>query len=109
MQSLMERLSQWRKENPSGGYLLLLLATWCAVQALTRLVMLVSSADAASLGPIDLVKVFGLGFVYDIGAGFFFLVPFLRVLTVYEAPSRRLRIASDCSLFSIFILPFSSP
>ena len=73
MQSLMERLSQWRKENPSGGYLLLLLATWCVVQALTRLVMLVSSADAASLGPIDLVKVFGLGFVYDVGAGFFFL------------------------------------
>ena len=78
MQFLMERLSRWRKENPSGGYLLLLLASWCAVQTLTRLAMLGSSAGVASLGLIDLGKVFGLGFVYDVGAGFFFL--FLPVL-----------------------------
>ena len=81
MQCLMERLSRWRKENPSGGYLLLLLVTWCAVQSLTRLVMLLSSAGVASLGPIDLVKVFGLGLVYDVGAGFFFLfLPALYLL-----------------------------
>ena len=81
MQFLMERLSRWRKENPSGGYLLLLLASWCAVQTLTRLAMLVSSAGVASLGLVDLGKVFGLGFVYDVGAGFFFLfLPALYLL-----------------------------
>ena len=108
MQFLMERLSRWRKENPSGGYLLLLLASWCAVQTLTRLAMLGSSAGVASLGLIDLGKVFGLGFVYDVGAGFFFLfLPALYLLVpqhFLSARAHRMGLAALTFLLNVFLV-----
>ena len=72
------------------SYLLLLLVSWCAVQMLTRLVMLASSAGTASLLPLDLLKCFGLGLVYDLSAGVFFcLLPLLYLLVPQHFLSAR--------------------
>ena len=72
MHQMLERWKTWKSAHPFAAYLSVLLATWAGIQALTRLAMLLSSADAASLGIIDLVKTFVLGLVYDMAAGVFF-------------------------------------
>ena len=82
MYALWKQLGAWRRSHSSAGYLLVLLATWCAVHFATRLAMLLSSAGVVSGLPLDLGKVFGLGLLYDVGAGVFFCLPVALYLLV---------------------------
>ena len=89
-------------------YLLLLLATWCGVQSLTRLAQLLNVAGTASWLPLDLVRSLGLGVLYDVSAGVFFcLLPLLYLLVpqhFLSARAHRMGLAALTFLLNVFMV-----
>ena len=104
----MSYFSTSRRPGSAVSYLLLLLTSWCAVQMLTRLVMLLSAAGAASLAVPDLIKCFGLGFIYDLSAGVFFcLLPLVYLLIPQHFLSARVHrygLAALTFLLNVFMV-----
>ena len=82
MSRFQKSLSRLQEEHPFVCYLLVVLAVWCGVHGLTRLVLFLASADAVSWQLGDVANVFFVGFGCDVTAGVFFCLPVALYLLV---------------------------
>ena len=63
-------------------YLAVLLVSYLILESVVRLTLFISSFSSVSAMPLDLLRTFGLGLVYDLVAGLFWLIPMALLLLV---------------------------
>lgn len=59
-----------------------MLVSYLILESVVRLTLFISSFSSVSAMPLDLLRTFGLGIVYDLVAGLFWLIPMALLLLV---------------------------
>jgi phosphoglycerol transferase MdoB-like AlkP superfamily enzyme len=101
------------KEKPGNRYAILtnFIAVYCSLGFAIRMILFLLSFRSIDLSLLDIVKIFGMGLMYDFGTAIFFIFPYTLYLLAF--PSKKTGNAADRILtfnilfFTFFITVFS--
>lgn len=101
------------KERPGNRYAILrnFIALYCSLGFTVRMVLFIMSFKSIDFSILGILKIFGMGLLYDFGAAVFFMLPYALYLLAF--PSRKTGNAADRILtfnilfFTFFITVFS--
>lgn len=101
------------KERPGNRYAILrnFIAVYCSLGFIVRMILFIMSFKSIDISILNILKIFGMGLMYDFGTAVFFMLPYSLYLLAF--PSKKTGNAADRILtfnilfFTFFITVFS--